>query len=524
MATPNIFGYSTAQLNSNIFGYNIANNAFVTTHGTQSITGTKIFESEGNVYYGDGSHLTGITQPTPTNMVTIDTTQTITGAKTMNNAANVFYGSGANLTGIPPVATTVTTDTTQTITGAKTMNNAANVFYGSGANLTGIPAPSNMMTTDTDQAISGIKTFGVPVIISDYGSSTTNSNLVQQKTALNATNNSQTLTISTFTARTLSANQQILTMLSATPQNFVYQLGDFISCTTFTNDGNILLQISSIKEFRTNITTVIGSPNIVSSTTLLLGTNFNWTLDNTFTTGAYVASGTFPNYVMSSNATVAGTLVSRPFFIAYVNQNITSAIGSTTIDFTRTASINLSCSSTAATAITNNTISVGNDNCLVNGTLFLTRPTYSCPNRNTYQSTLYGIYPIGYSTTYTQTATTFTSGAVVVLTTGVTLTGGVWAMDTIQRIVRGTGTFSAASASSVILTLISGTGTILPTLAVGVNQPIPNGATNPTIDLMMGNYTLTVTSANAIVQHSQSTVMTVGTATRQMIITFTKIA
>ena len=158
MATPNIFGYSTAQLNSNIFGYNIANNSFVTTRGNQTVIGTKIFESDGNVYFGDGSNLTGIIVPAPTNMVTTDgvANQTITGRKTFSNPANAFTGTftgdGSNITGIPTVANTVTLDGGQTITGVKTITtnmnftNAGNRFslFNSGTSL---DVTSNNSTT-----------------------------------------------------------------------------------------------------------------------------------------------------------------------------------------------------------------------------------------------------------------------------------------------------------------------------------------------------------------------------------------
>ena len=229
---------------------------------------------------------------------------------------------------------------------------------------------------------------------------------------------------------------------------------------------------------------------------------------------------------MSSNATIAGTLVSRPFFIVYMNNIISRQMVDTSVDFTRSATINLSCSSPALVGGTDaNVLSISNTQVMVNEPLILNSPIYSSPNTsNNFTTALNGVLPIGYSTTYTQTATSFTSGAIVVLSTALSLSGGVWLVNPIQRIVKGTGTFNTSSATAVIITLASGTGTILPTLAAGINRPIPNGALNGTLDFVMGNYTLTITGTTAIIQHSQQTVMTVGTATRQMIITFTKIA
>ena len=123
MATPNMFGYNSSQVNSNIFGYNVANSGFVTVNTTQDIIGAKTFENTNNVYFGSGANLTGITALPPSNMVTTDTTQTITAAKTFENTSNVYFGIGANLTGITalPPSNMVTTDTTQTITAAKTI-------------------------------------------------------------------------------------------------------------------------------------------------------------------------------------------------------------------------------------------------------------------------------------------------------------------------------------------------------------------------------------------------------------------
>lgn len=126
----NVFGYSQS-------GAPPAN--MVTTNTSQLISATKTFSSESNVFYGDGSNLTGVTAELPANVVTTDAAgnQTITGQKTFSSGSNVFAG---------------TTFTGGTFAGTHT---------GDGSGLTSLPAPTNMVTTDGagNQTITGQKTF-----------------------------------------------------------------------------------------------------------------------------------------------------------------------------------------------------------------------------------------------------------------------------------------------------------------------------------------------------------------------------
>ena len=121
MSNPNMFGYNSSQINSNIFGYNVANSGLVTVNTTQDIIGAKNFENTNNVYFGSGANLTGI--------VTTNTTQTITGAKTF---FNTITGTSANFS-----ANVSAQSFTSTRAGFTA--NSGGIFTGDGSGLINLP-------------------------------------------------------------------------------------------------------------------------------------------------------------------------------------------------------------------------------------------------------------------------------------------------------------------------------------------------------------------------------------------------
>lgn len=181
---------------ANVFGYSQTGAApvnMVTTNTSQLIPATKTFSSESNVFYGDGSNLTGVAAGAPANMVTTNTPQNvagvsdITGVKRFSSGSNVFFGTtftggtfagthtgnGAGLTSLPAPTNMVTTDTQQStqnqndITGMKRFSNTSNTYFGDGGNLTGLSTSQipNVMATNTNQttalnsAVTGQKDF-----------------------------------------------------------------------------------------------------------------------------------------------------------------------------------------------------------------------------------------------------------------------------------------------------------------------------------------------------------------------------
>lgn len=91
---------------------------------TQTYSSAVTLSSVDNVFYGDGSNLTGGGSGT--------VTDNYYNAVTLNSVDNVFYGDGSNLTG--GGAGTVTDNYSTAVT----LSNVANVFYGDGSNLTNL--------------------------------------------------------------------------------------------------------------------------------------------------------------------------------------------------------------------------------------------------------------------------------------------------------------------------------------------------------------------------------------------------
>ena len=392
---------------------------------------------------------------------------------------------------------------------------------------------SNTMTTDTDQIVTGQKTIqcgATNYLKIDHAgsgglSATTNTNILQSKTSFQITNKSQTTATGTMFCRTLAGNSFILIQRTYSPGDDILTVGDVLTCASFTTNNDLNMQIASIKKYTVNLTTTITSTTVTAGTgfSLTLGSNIDWSINGLFAVGTYVVSGTGPNYVMSSPALASQSLVPTDFFTVYTNQTITATLSTdTSITYTRKASINLSCSSLASTnGVDNNTVSISDTECQINGNLILTRPTYTSPSGNGFQNVLNGCYPIGYCVQYSQTTLAFTSGTSTFVSSGITLAAGVWLISSYQRITRGTGTTNTASVTVLQLGLVSGTGTFSPNVAQSV--PMVAGNTYTIWDYSFGNTTYVATTAS-VIGHTQITVMTVGTATRKCDLIFTKIA
>jgi len=132
-----------------------------------------------------------------------------------------------------------------------------------------------------------------------------------------------------------------------------------------------------------------------------------------------------------------------------------------------------------------------------------------------------GLYPVGYSFNYVSSSPgiTFTNGVIANYTT-TSIPIGVWSVQGGAVITRGTGTFAVTSLTQVVATIATGTG-IIRTLAMVT--PIPNGYTGTQLVAPMSGITLTCQTA-CTVNFANTTICTVGTATRYNTFTFTKIA
>lgn len=132
----------------------------------------------------------------------------------------------------------------------------------------------------------------------------------------------------------------------------------------------------------------------------------------------------------------------------------------------------------------------------------------------TYQSNM-----VGFAYNWSTTAVTFTSGVVANYVMSPAIPIGVWLMFGGQQINRGTGTFSVASYTQCNPTVTSGTAT-LSTLYNAT--PIPSGYTGTTVVTQMTIHL--IVSVNAVLTFANTTVATVGTATRLNYFTLTRIA
>jgi len=193
------------------FATTVSNNiaAKVSISGYQEITGQKLLSNTANVYYGNGSHLTGLATTTlPNTLMYTDEPQTVLGINAFTNSGNSYYGYGANLSGVNSLKSSIITSNTSinqivpliniqtaasgnyqfnigmynnilfnNATGALTVNkyygdgstlsnlpsfsNSSNVYYGDGSHLTGLPSTNPSVITTTlgiDQVVPLVNT------------------------------------------------------------------------------------------------------------------------------------------------------------------------------------------------------------------------------------------------------------------------------------------------------------------------------------------------------------------------------
>ena len=98
---------------------------------------------------------------------------------------------------------------------------------------------------------------------------------------------------------------------------------------------------------------------------------------------------------------------------------------------------------------------------------------------------------------------------------------GIWLLAGGHIFTQGTGTYSVASYTQMTMSILTGTGTLN---ALDLQAPIPSGSTSSTLT----NYPITtgclVCQTPCTIKTTNTTVMTVGNATRYSRLVFTKIA
>jgi hypothetical protein len=118
---------------------------------SQTLLGINTLSNPSNVYYGDGSNLSGIMQSSSeSNIMKLDAQQTVTGINRFSNTSNVYYGryygDGTSLLLSNDV---MYASIPQQVNSQKYFNNPLNIYYGDGSNLTGI-VPASVMKCDTN--------------------------------------------------------------------------------------------------------------------------------------------------------------------------------------------------------------------------------------------------------------------------------------------------------------------------------------------------------------------------------------
>jgi hypothetical protein len=138
----------------------------------------------------------------------------------------------------------------------------------------------------------------------------------------------------------------------------------------------------------------------------------------------------------------------------------------------------------------------------------------------TFNAKIGALYPIGYTIKYTETAASFSSGTLKTITATPVLPQGVWLITGCQVITRGTGAYTTASWTQAFLEIVAGSGTLNTS---SLTFALPNNIITP-LSLSLVTTIFISTSAISQISVNGATTMTVGSATRQHILYFTKIA
>jgi hypothetical protein len=282
--------------------------------------------------------------------------------------------------------------------------------------------------------------------------------------------------------------------------------------------------------------TTLGQPSgrIGSLNPLTTGTFITSGLGTQFSNGTYVTGFVSAGVYTINQPAIDGSLfkVNVNFSLITTNISLSAATTAGTISFRNDGAFQFLCNNTSGTEIMPLEVNSTNVNIkattTVGGTgLFMDKGCmYGRNDQFAFLTVPVGAptQPIGFTTTYYETAVAFTNNTQFTYTTVLPLLdNGVWMVQPYLRLIRGTGTFNTAS--QIRLSVLNSGSTNYYPEPCQTNLPIPNGATVTDLEICMP-YTFIVKSA---VQERTSIagfirVNALGTATKALRVSFTKIA
>jgi hypothetical protein len=206
------------------------------------------------------------------------------------------------------------------------------------------------------------------------------------------------------------------------------------------------------------------------------------------------------------------------------NISLASATTAGSISFQNDGAFQFLCNNTSGTEIM--PLQVNSTDVLVNGSLVVNNACmYGRDDQFNFTSIPSGApnQPIGFTTQYSETAVTFTSGTVFNYTTVLPLLdNGVWLVSGTLTLNQGSGSYSGSP--YVYIRMVTATGMdFYPTTGNGNRVILPTSSATPVVAPFVS--TLIVKSATQVRPAIQGQiVMTVGTATKALNVAFTKIA
>jgi hypothetical protein len=531
----------------------------------QTISGINTLSNTSNVYYGDGSHLTGVSSTLPANALTTNTAQTITstGSKTFENCAIVMSDGGAGGAGL--LTTTLKQSPLSNMFElTQNANNNGFIFYDSvGANTIiegGTVYAKNLTIADASNPTkfiqhtmtanaylidnpntSGTIALKVKDSVGNYTfqpAFTLDSNALTLGLKLKMYNQDMTSTIDGTLYRNLNVQTSSIYNSKATLIGFIPTgiLNVLVLTTSYVSYQNIQIQGDQIKGPTSNNLYIVSTAmrynglsvsNTVNTTTVFINGTVAWPIGTHFTTTANYIGHYITAILGGGNYTVAPPLAGLNALHAEsiqwlpLNRSYANATTSGNIYFDTTTGIDFKHENT-------NLGTTWKSMVLDENQITAWKPIvqqdylYGRVDGVAFNLGLNGNYPIGYSFTYvssTPPGITFTTGVSANYTT-TSIPIGVWMVNGGAVITRGTGTFAVTSYTQIVATIATGTG-VIRTLAMVT--PIPNGYTGFQLVAPMSGITLTCQTV-CTVNFANVSSMTVGTATRYNNFTFTKIA
>jgi hypothetical protein len=446
------------------------------------------------------SYLDGVTSniqtqfdafPSSATIVTTNTNQTITGLKTFN---------GLNLNGN-------ITLTTPAITLSQTeLSYLDGVTSNIQTQLNTIPSSTNFVTTNTDQTITAQKTFSQAMFFSKFSG---NMAMGQNTASEFGFNNFVSSGSFKFNANTsLAVPETIMKLSSGASEGLVEVVGNIkITSRAGGQSSTMSHSASGVLTIENSATSAVtqmknNDSSGITRTSLMLQT----------TKQTVGGDGTDFNVVFTGDGSNLSTKTMRfccNNSFMFLDCGTAYTGGSTPLVFRNGAA-------TVVRVVVND---YGLDFTNTTGMIYGRNDSYDY----TVQPTGAPSYPVGYTATYLETAATFTSGTAFNYTTVLPqLLNGVWLVQGTLTVNLGSGTW--AGAPYIKIGMVTATGSsFYPATNSGAKIAMPSTAATPVI--IPFTSTVIVKAISAVRAAIQGTiVMTVGSATKQLDVAFTKLA